>query len=150
MSEGQKARLKSDKEAAETALESLKTTFTKEINDLKDTFTSGTKNKVLNALSKGDPDVKAKIELRYASLMKTGDYKLDEAGITTALTEAATLVTGNKPAPGFLDGMTNAGDKGNAGDQKGDVPETENSKAMRKALDIKDSDAAKYSGEIKK
>lgn len=150
MNEGQKARLKADKEAAEGKLAETVGSLTKEIADLKETFTNGTKTKVINALSKGDPDVKAKIELKYASLMKTGDYKLDEAGITQALSEAATLVTGNKPAPGFLDGMTGAGDKGNGGEQKGDVPETENAKAMRQALGIKDADAAKYSGEIKK
>jgi len=148
MSEGQKARLKAAKEEAEGKLTETVATLTKEIADLKETFTSGTKNKVLSALSKNDPDVKAKIELKYASLMKTGDYKSDEEGITQALTEAATLVIGSKPVPGFLDNISGAGERGAGGNPKGDVPESENSKAMRTALGIKDADAAKYEGKL--
>lgn len=148
MNEGQKARLKADKEAAEAKLAETVTTLTKEMSDLKETFTGNIKNKVLNALSKNDPDIKAKIELKYSSLIKTGDYKLDEAGITQAMSEAALLVT-KKPVPNFTDNITGAGDRGSEQDYKGNTPESENSKAMRQALGIKDADAAKYTEQVK-
>lgn len=148
MSEGQKERLKKAKEDAEGKLADTVGTLTKEIADLKETFTSTTKNKVLTALSKGDTTVKEKLELKYAALMKTGEYKPDEAGITAALTDAATLVMGSKPQPGFLDNMSGAGERGAPQARGNATPETENSKAMRAALGIKDADAAKYEGKV--
>lgn len=149
MSEGQKQRLKKEKEDAENKLSETVTNLTKEIADLKEGMTSGIKAKALKALSKGDKDVAEKINLKFASLMKTGDYKNDEEGVTRAMSEAATLVTGSKPAPNFMDGMSSAGDRGANQNNKEVVPETENSKAMRQAFGIKDSDAAKYEGQIK-
>ena len=142
----QKARLKADKEEAEKALKDMTDKLTGEINTLKETFTAGTKNKVLTALTKGDKELTEKIDLKYKSLMKTGDYTNDEAGITQALTEAATLVTGAKPAPGFMDGISSAGDKGLPQRNTSKGPETENAKAMRSVLGISDKDAEKYSG----
>jgi len=149
MNEGQKERLKKAKEEAESKLDETVKNLTKEISDLKETFTGGIKNKVLDALSKKDPDLKAKLELKFNSLMKTGDYKNDEAGITQAMAEAATIITGSKPAPGFLDNVSAAGARGDEQKNKGDVPETENSKAMRSVLGIKDADAAKYQDQVK-
>jgi hypothetical protein len=142
----QKARLKSEKEAAQNALKEMTDKFTLEINSLKDTFVAGTKNKVLTALTKGDKELQEKIDLKYKSLMKTGDYTNDEAGITQALTEAATLVTGAKPTPGFMDGMASAGDKGLPQKNSPKGPETENAKAMRSVLGISDKEAEKYGG----
>lgn len=149
MNDGQKERLKKAKEDAEAKLAENVTTLTKEISDLKENFVGGIKNKALDALSKKDPDVRAKIDLKYVSLMKTGDYKNDEAGITQALTEAATLVTGNKPAPNFMDNISGAGIRGDNQNNKGDVQETENSKNMRTVFGIKDADVKKYEGQIK-
>jgi DNA-directed RNA polymerase beta subunit len=142
--DGQKERLKAAKELAEEALKAGMSKFENEVRELRETITAGTKNKVLAALSKGDAAAKEKIELRYNSLMKTGDYKNDEAGITQALTDATTLVTGNKPAPSFMDNMSGAGERGAAQGGANAAPESENSKAMRAALGIKDADAAKY------
>ena len=99
-SDQQKARLKEAKEAAETALKDTTDKFTNEINGLRETIVGGIKSKALAALSKGDKDLREKIELKYASLMKTGDYKNDEAGIAQAMAEAATIVTGNKVVQG--------------------------------------------------
>ncbi len=148
MGEGQKERLKKAKDDAEGALKETVGNLTKEIADLKSTFTSNTKNKALSALSKGDADLQAKIDLRYTSLMKTGDYSSDDEGITRAMTEAATLVLGSKPTPGFMDGMAGAGERG--APQKGGTgaPESENSKAMRNAFGIKDADVAKFADQI--
>lgn len=144
--EDQKRRLKEGKDAAETALKEVTEKFTAEIQSLKDTMVSGTKTKIINALSKGDKDLAAKIELKYNSLMKTGDYKLDEGGITEAMTAAATLVTGSRPSPSFLDNMSGAGDKG-VTQKPGEVrPESENARAMRNAFGITDQAAEKYSG----
>lgn len=148
MNEGQKERLKKAKEDAEGKLNDEVSNLSKELAEMRETFISGTKNKVINALSKGDIATKEKIELKYASLMKTGDYKNDEAGITQALTEAATLVTGSKPTQGFMDNMSGAGERG--APQKGGAgaPESENSKAMRNAFGIKDADVAKFADQI--
>lgn len=144
--EDQKKRLKEGKDAAENALKEVTEKFTAEIQSLRDTMVSGTKTKIINALSKGDKDLAAKIELKYNSLMKTGDYKLDEAGISQAMSEAATLVTGSKPAPSFLDNMSGAGDKGAPQKPGESKPESENAKAMRTAFGITDQAAEKYSG----
>jgi len=144
--EDQKKRLKEGKESAEAALKEVTEKFTAEIQSLKDTMVSGTKTKIINALSKGDRDLAAKIELKYSSLMKTGDYKLDEAGITQAMSEAATLVTGSRPAPGFLDNMSGAGEKGSPQKPGEARPESENAKAMRNVFGITDQAAEKYSG----
>ena len=149
MNEGQKERLKKAKEDAEGKLSETVGNLTKEISEIKANFTSGIKDKVMNAISKGDASMKEKIDLRYASLMKTGDYKNDEAGITQALTEAATLVTGSKPVPGFLDNMSGAGDRGLVQNNNGGTPvESENAKAMRTAFGIKDADVAKVQDRI--
>ena len=144
--EDQKKRLKEGKDAAEAALREVTEKFTAEIQSLRDTMVSGTKTKIINALSKGDKDLAAKIELKYNSLMKTGDYKLDEAGITQAMSEAATLVTGSRPAPSFLDNMSSAGDKGTPQKLGETKPESENAKAMRNAFGITDQTAEKYAG----
>ena len=148
MGEGQKERLKKAKEDAEGALKETVGNLTKEIADLKNTFTSNTKNKALAALAKGDADLQAKIDLRYTSLMKTGDYTSDDEGITRAMTEAATLVLGSKPTPGFMDGMSGAGERGSGTQKGGNATESENSKAMRKAFDITDANVAKAAPEI--
>lgn len=145
-SDQQKARLKEAKEAAENALKETVEKFTGEINTLKETITGGIKAKGLKALSKGDKDLEAKLELKYSSLMKSGDFKSDEAGITQALSEAATIVMGSKPAPNFLDNVSGAGERG-AQQKEGDKqPETENSKAMRNVFGISDKVAEKYAG----
>lgn len=146
---GQKERLKAAKDAAEAKLAETVTALTKEISDLKETFTGSIKNKAIEKLSKGDPDIKAKLELKYTSLMKTGDYKNDEAGILQAMTEAATLVTGSKPVPGFMDNISGAGQRGDLQTNKNEAPESENAKTMRQAFNIPDAAAEKYKGQIK-
>lgn len=145
-SDQQKARLKAAKDEAEKSLATITEKLTQEVNLLKDTFIGGTKSKVMKALAKGDKDLEAKIELKYSSLMKTGDYKTDEAGITQALTEATTLVTGNRPAPNFMDNISGAGERGAPQKNGNAQPETENSKAMRQAFGISDKSAEKYGG----
>lgn len=148
MNEGQKERLKKAKEDAEGKLNDEVSNLSKELAEMRETFIAGTKNKVINSLAKGDIATKEKIELKYASLMKTGDYKNDEAGITHALTEAATLVMGSKPTQGFMDNMSGAGERGSAqADGKASV-ESENAKAMRVAFGIKDSDVAKVESQL--
>jgi len=145
-SDQQKARLKAAKEEAENALKSTVEKFSSEVNALKETITSATKNKVMKALSKGDKDLEAKLELKYKSLMKTGDYDHSEEGITKALTEAATIVSGAAPAPNFMDNISGAGDRGAVQKNGAAKPETENAKAMRNVLGISDKDAEKYAG----
>lgn len=142
----QKARLKEAKEVAEAALKSVTDKFTGEISALKESLFAGTKGKVMKAISKGDKDLEAKLDLKYQSLMKTGEYKNDEAGITQALTDAATLVTGSRVAPNFMDNISGAGERGATQKNGASVPESDNAKAMRNAFGISDKDAAKYTG----
>lgn len=142
----QKARLKEAKDAAELALKEVTEKLSGEINSLKETFTSGTKNKAMAAVTKGDKDLEAKIDLKYKSLMKTGDYPQTEDGVKQAIAEAATIVTGKSVAPNFMDNMSGAGDRGAPQGEQNKKPETENSKAMRTAFGISDKTAEKYSG----
>lgn len=142
---GQKERLKTEKEQAETALGELRTTMTKEISDLKESITSGFKKKALDRVT-SDAEARTKIEARVASLMKTGEYTNDEEGIMRAVSDAATLVNGAKPAPGFMDSMSGAGDRGNPQTHAQTGPETPAAKEQRKLLGISDEDVAKYGG----
>ena len=149
MPDGQKQRLIDQKNAAEAKLDEMMRSFQAQLTALGDQITGGFKAKALTALSKGDKDVSSKIELKFNSLMKTGDYKNDEAGITQAMSEAATLVLGSRPAPTFMDNMGGAGNRGDGAPAGAAKPETENGKAMRAVFGISDKDAEKYSGQIK-
>lgn len=144
-SEGQKERLKNDKEAAEKALTELKDSMAKEISDLKTSITSGFRKKALDKVTT-DAETRTKIEARLDSLLKTGEYPSDEDGILRAVSDAATLVTGSKPQQGFMDGMAGAGEKGNDQQHVQTGPETEASKAQRKLLGISDEDVTKFGG----
>ena len=150
MPEGQKQRLRDAKDAAEKKLNDTVTELTTKIKTMEENFVGGIKNKIINAISKGNPDVKAKLELKFNTLMKSGEYKNDEAGITQAMTEAATIVMGAKPAPSFLDNISGAGERGAGTGNDANKPETDASKDQRKALGISDAEAAKYSNEINK
>ncbi len=144
LSEGQKKRLKEDKEAAEKLLEQVKADTDKRINDLESRIFSGHKSKLINGVAK-DEDTRTKIAAKVDTLMKTGEYANDEAGITRAVTDAATLINGSRPAPGFLDGISGAGERGTgSGAGRGAGEESEASKAQRKLLGISDEDAKTF------
>lgn len=139
-SDEQKKRLKEGKDEAEKALSSVTEKLTKEMKDLKDSVFGGQKNKMLEALSKGDVETRKKIELEYDSFK---GEPANEVEIQERLVKATTIVTGNKPQPNFMDGSTNGNTKG-AHDGSGSAVETEASKQMRTAFGISDADATKF------
>lgn len=146
-SEQQKARLKAAKEEAEGKLASTVENLTKEMNALRDAVVGSAKAKGMKEFSKGDKELQEKIELKYNSLMKSGDYQNNEEGIIKAISDATTLVTGTAPkVPGFLDNMSGAGSKGDSQKNNGVSIESDNSKDMRKVFGISDKDVEKYKG----
>lgn len=146
LTDGQKKRLIEERDQATSDVKALTEKFGKEIADFKTSVFDGFKKKGLDAVSAGKTDVREKIQAKYDSLMKTGDYPTTEEGIQSAIREAATIINGARPAPGFMDGIisTNAGDRNGAHNDKGPVEESSNSKALRSALGITDQQAEKY------
>jgi len=139
MPEAQKKRLKEAKDVAEEVSAGLRA----EIDIIKSTMFSGVKNRLLSTLAK-DEDSKTKITAKYDSLMKTGEYAQDEGGISRAMGDAATLVTGVKPAPGFLDNVSGSGSRGDGSGISSRGPESDSSIAQRKLLGISDEEASKF------
>lgn len=148
--DAQKKRLKDEKKAAEDALKTGLEGFRKEMDEFKNNFISGHKNKVLEKLSKGDPELKKKIEFEYDQYSEGKKAPANEIEIQERLTKAFTLATGNKPAPNFMDGAAGAGQRGeghNGGSGNAKEPESDNSKNMRKAFGITDKDVEKFTPE---
>lgn len=143
----QKKRLIKEKKDAENSLEGVVKNFTKQINDMKEGFVSGAKTKMIEKLSGGDEELKKKIEHEYDFISEGKDSPANDVDVQDRLTKAFTLATGAKPEPNFMDGMVNAGGKGNnddggAGGNKEE--ENNNSKNIRKVLDISDEDVKNY------
>jgi hypothetical protein len=139
--DAQKKRLKADAQTAEAKLNEVTAKFTKELTDLKASIYGGRKTKVLDALAGKDVELRKKIELEYDGFK---GEPANEVEIEARLIKAATIVSGTKPAPNFMDGMSSGGTKGNGSGQGSVIQETENGKAMRAALGISDADAQKY------
>ena len=145
--DAQKKRLKQAKEDAEKALADGITGIRKEMDDFKNNFVAGHKTKVLEKLSKGDPELRKKIEFEYDQYSEGKKAPANEIEIQERLTKAFTLATGNKPTPNFMDGATGAGQRGdghNGGAGISKEPESDNSKSMRKAFGITDKDVEKF------
>lgn len=145
--EGQKKRLLEEKKKAEGTLEEVVKNFTKQITDLKEGFVSGAKEKIITKLSGGDEELRKKIELEYDGYSEGKDAPANDVEVQDRLTKAFTLATGAAPEPNFMDGMVNAGSKGNkedggAGGSKEE--ENQNSKNIRKVLDISDDDVKEF------
>lgn len=150
--EGQKKRLLNDKNKAETALDDVKTDFSKQINDLRDGFVSGSKTEIIEKLSGGDKELADKIELEYDDYSEGKDSPANNQEVQKRLEKAFTIATGKAPEPNFMDNTTGASAKGDvndggAGGSK--EPENENSKSMRKVFDISDDDAKEFAPEDK-
>lgn len=150
-SEGQKKRLKEERDNAVKAFEEYKSNTDTRFNQLEEKLISGTKAKVMANFSKGNKELAEKLDVKYQSLMKTGEYQTDEEGISRAMADAYTLVNGSKPSPSIMNNITSAGDRGDgaSGNQSGKVEFTENGKGMGKMLGITDEDIKKYGDKIK-
>lgn len=143
LSDAQKKRLKEQKEVAELALKEVTEKFGNQIKDLETRLFGGQKTKLINAVA-GDDETRQKIGAKVETLLKSGDYANDEEGIARAVSDAATIITGAQPKPGFMDNITGAGARGNAQAHGGAQGESEAAKAQRKLLGISDEDAEKY------
>lgn len=143
LSDAQKKRLKEDKEAAEVLLKQVREESDKKIDELRTQIFGGQRTKLVNGLAKDD-ETRQKINAKVEVLMKTGEYANDEEGIRRAVTDAATIITGARPAPGFMDGISGAGDRGDGHSGKSNGVETDGSKALRKAMGISDEEAKKF------
>lgn len=146
----QKKRLKNEKKEAEDAVKNLQENFKKEISELKEGIMKGHREKMLDTLSNGDPELRKKIEYEYDEYSKGKDTPVDEIEVKDRMAKAATLAMGQAPTPGLLDGISSAGQKGEEsyGGAKNQEPETENSKAIRKVLGITDKDVEVTKPEI--
>lgn len=141
--EGQKRRLKQEKEDAEKALADGLASLKKEFDEYKGSVVGGAKESILAKLTGGDKDLRAKIELKANNL--TG-YPDTPEGVAAKLQDAYVLATGNKPTPSMMDGMTGAGGRGEGAGKDGDKGGmTENGKVMANALGIKEDTVKKYS-----
>lgn len=148
--DAQKKRLKDEKKAAEDALKTGLEGFRKEMDEFKNNFVTGHKTKVLDKLSGGDAELRKKIEFEYDQYSEGKKAPANEIEIQERLTKAYTLATGKAPTPNFMDGMGNAAPRGeghNGGSGNAKEPETDNSKAMRKALGITDKDVEQFGPE---
>jgi len=141
-SDGQKKRLIEERDAAQAALKTMEEKFGKELGEIKATLFGGFKAKALATLSKGDKQLADKIQLEYDGF--AGEAKT-EGEIAERMAKAFTLVSGSKPAPSFLDSLSNGGARGDGGHSSGAAPESEASKAQRKAMGISDEDVKKFS-----
>lgn len=144
MSEGQKQRLLKEKQDAEDAKKTTEASLKIELDKLA-TQVKGilgdTRKEALDRLSKGDPELRKKIELEMENVKAKDDTR---ESILEQAAKAATIVTGAKPQPNFMDSMANGSDRGDlpAKDAKGD--ESENGKLMRKQVfNISDADVKK-------
>lgn len=144
-SEGQKKRLKAEKDEAQNKLAEVEKKLTGEMKALKDSIFGGRKTKVLDALTKGDVELRKKIELEADSFK---GEPANEIELEQRLVKAATIVMGNKPQPNFMDGMSHGGTRG-VDDKRGVTQESDNAKEMRKVFGITDEQAKKFSPDNK-
>lgn len=141
----QKQRLIQQKKDAESNLETVTATLTKQINDLQDGMISGAKSRVLDKLSNGDVELRKKIELEYDEYNEGKKKPANDVEVQQRLEKAYLLATGDKPAPNFMDNMNNGAGRGEAEPGSDtNTEESDNSKAMRKVFGISDEDAQKY------
>ena len=149
-SKKKKKRLKEERDNAVKTFEEYKTSTENRFNQLEERLISGTKSKVMANFSKGNKEVAEKLDVKFQSLMKTGEYKSDEEGITRAMADAYTLINGSAPSPSIMNNITGAGDRGNGGGESKQTTElTENGKSMAKVFGITEDDIKKYGGQIK-
>lgn len=140
----QKKRLIKERDDALDAAKKLTEGYGTDIKVLKDALFGGAKTKVLDKLAGSDAQLRAKIEHEYDSFK---DEPKNEIEITERLTRAFTLATGKAPAPNFMDGMANGGQRGTGVTPNVATVETPNAEAQRKVLGITDEQAKKFGPE---
>jgi len=148
MPEGQKERLQKKIEDLKGKVEKVTKTSQEEIDKLKNTMQENKdqlKNKYLDNLADGDDEKRKKIELEFDNYMPDKDSEED---IKTRAERAYTIVEGQAPKPGLLDGVSNASARGegNPSPQGGDAGPSENAKEIGKHIGVGEKDWEKYDG----
>lgn len=136
-------RLRRERDEAQEALKTQIGDLTKQFGEIRNTIVGNVKEDLLKKFAGDDKDKRAKIERFY------DDFKgeaVTKEQITERMAHAVTLATGTQPAPGFMDGASGAGARGdgNSAPKPGSEP-TENELALGKQLGITPEIRAKYS-----
>lgn len=148
--EEQIKRLREERETAKTALKDFQDKVLTEVNNFKASFAKETKDEIFDALSKGDKEIRKKIEFFYDSFK--GDA-LTKKEMRDRAEQAYVLATGKKAEPSILDGITGAGARGQFDHQGGgggnQKPVSDNEKAIGNVLGVTDEMREKYRGKVR-
>ena len=140
---GQIERLRKERDDAKKAADEAKSTVEKKFEEFRNEMLGETKTEMLDNLSGGDKELRKKIEYEFDHYRPSENTK---AAIKERMEKAYQLATGNKAAPGILDGRTGAGARGDEGGYK--PPEkkelSNNQKAIGRVLGITDKDRENY------
>lgn len=141
--EEQIKRLRNERDEAERKANDGVAKIQKDLEDFKKEFIGDTKEEILSKLSKGDAELRKKIELEFDKYNPTDNSK---KGIMERMAAAYNIVTGTRPAPNFMDNLSNAGDRGHGGSgAKGDkIERTDNEVKIGKTLGVTDADVENY------
>lgn len=142
-SSGQIERLRKERDDAKKAAEEAQKGMDKKFEDFRKEIVGDTKKEMLDALSKGDAELRKKIEFEFDNYRPTATSKTD---VKERMEKAFQLATGNKPTPGILDGRTGGGDRGDGGGYKPTEKKelTPNQRAIGTVLGITDKDRENY------
>lgn len=140
--EHQVKRLREERDKAVKDMNDKVEGVSKEMKDFRESFVTDAKNQHLDRLSKGDKDLRDKMEFEF------DNYRIndtDNKAVEERMTKAFQLATGEKEVPNFMDNSTGASDKGTGNEgQDGKKDVTENSKEIGKTLGISEEDRNKY------
>ncbi len=141
--DAQVKRLREERDAAKGDLKKAQEDWDSKFENFKKEMVGDIKSEILDKLSRGDAELRKKIELEFDNYRPNDNSK---KGIADRMEKAYQLATGNKPSPNILDNISGGGDRGTGGGYK---PETKkqwssNEKAIGNVLGISDKDREMY------
>lgn len=140
--DGQVLRLRQERDEAKRIADEAMSGLDKKLDDFRKEITGDTKEELLSKLSKGDADLKKKIEYEFDRYLPNANTKKD---VEERIAKAYLLATGTKPIPGILDGITGSGDRGNGSYKPTGKKEwNQNEIAIGNTLGITDEDRKAY------
>ncbi len=137
---GQVERLRQERDDAQKKLNTEMTDLHNKINSL----IGDTKKELLDGLSKGDVELRKKIEFEFDNYRPNANSKTE---IKERMEKAYQLATGNKPTQSVMDNINSSGrGDNNAHDTNNNQQKeaTPNAKAIGNVLGISDEDRKKY------
>lgn len=143
--DGQVKRLKEVAEKAKKDLTEGIAEIKKEMTEFKQSFTDESKDKFLDTLSKGDKEVRDKIEFEFDNYRPNDT---DGKAVGERMTKAFTLATGESEVPNFMDNMSTVpGPKGDGNNGDGTPAKGErsdNEKEIAKVMGVSEDDAKTF------